>query len=96
MKLLKDLFRIPEEKKPSQKEVDEKTIFYLFQKIIRRQYGERGEGGISFVFFREGVLGVRTKTPLWANEIWLVRGDLVRELNELLEDEVIRDIKPLH
>lgn len=94
MQSLKAFFGGKKENIP--RDIDEKTLFFLFQKIVQAEYGERGGSSIQPVFFREGVLGVRTKSPLWANELWLMKSSLCEKLNQEIGTETIRDLKLLH
>ncbi len=81
---------------PSVKAVDEKTLFFVFKKIIVAQYGERGATQITLAFFKNGVLGVRTESPLWANELFLMRGSLLDRLNKDLGGHMVSDLKLVH
>ncbi len=84
------LAREPEKRK---RVVDEKTLFFLFQKEIKNRYGERGLQMILPLSFHGQTLGVKTKSPLWANELWLEREAILHSLNTSLGDEVVKSLK---
>ncbi|MEP7162218.1 MAG: DciA family protein [Candidatus Moraniibacteriota bacterium] len=95
METLKSFLHKKREESPKL-ELDEKTVFYLFQKIVRAEYGERGATVIESVYLREGILGLRAANPLWANELWLQRGSLLTRLNKEIGEEIVKDLKIFH
>lgn len=91
MRSLKE--HLVQESRARKRVIDEKTIFFLFEKEIKIRYGERGHQMIFPFSFRGQILGIKTKSPLWANELWLEREDIVRALNVALGDEVVKSFK---
>lgn len=75
------------------KEIDEKTIFSVFNMVIQGEYGTRGEENIEPRFYKEKKLFVGFRSSLWASEIWLNRKSLMEKTNTLLGLEAIREIK---
>ncbi len=75
------------------KEIDEKTIFSVFNKVIHAEYGMRGEENIEPRFYKEKKLFVGFRSSLWASEIWLNRRNLTEKTNSMLGLEAIREIK---
>lgn len=76
--------------------LDEKTVFFLFNRVVEEQYGKRGRSIIHPSRYIEQILTVRVASPLWANELVIERARICRALNEALGGEVIRDIRVLH
>lgn len=70
-------------------QVDEKTIFYLFEKVIRAEYGERGRQQIHPQAFSEGELILLVASPLWANELSIQEQVLLERLNTMIGSEEV-------
>lgn len=75
-----------------QKELDEKTVFFVFLKVVQSFYGTRGEESVRPVHFYQKKLYLKPESSLWANEVFLQREKLIRETNNLLEGDYIEDI----
>lgn len=84
------------EKEELEKVIDEKTIFFLFNKIIEEQYGKRGRTVIFPAKYQEKILLVRVASPLWAQELITERGGICRSLNKSLGEEVLVDLQIVH
>lgn len=76
--------------------IDEKTVFFIFHKIIDEQYGQRGKMVIFPVKFDGKVLVLRVASPLWAQEILIQRSVLCERVNRAFEQEVLLDLKISH
>lgn len=93
MKLLSEYLSC-KPKVPSIQEVDGKTVCYLFQQIIRSDYGLRGEREIMPLQCESGILIIHVENPLYTNELWIRKESLLERLNTLLEGSgEITDIK---
>lgn len=75
------------------KEIDEKTIFSVFNKVIQSEYGARGQENIEPRFYKEKKLFVGFRSSLWASEIWLNRKNLMEKTNSMLGLDAIEEIK---
>lgn len=73
--------------------IDNQTIFYLFKKKIKQEYGRKGEGGIIPDFFKDGKLFVVCQNSNWKNELWLNREELVKKINNEIGSQEIKEIK---
>lgn len=73
--------------------VDDKTVFFLFRKIVREEYGLRGGLELEPVEFREGVLSVKANNPLYASELWMRKEALLSHMNQSLEQEVVKELR---
>lgn len=76
--------------------LDAKTVFFLFERIIRDYYGQRGGGVIHPSHFDQGVLFITVASPLWANELLIQERVLCERLNAALGSEVVRALKVEH
>lgn len=73
--------------------LDDKTVFFLFRKIIREEYGTRGLNELSPVQYLEKVLSIKAGNPLYSNELWMRRESLMERMNQELGDEAVKEIK---
>lgn len=76
-----------------ERNIDEKTIFFLAGKVISSLYGMKGRENIQPVFFREKKLFFTVSSSLWANELWLERDHIREKINEEIGQDEIREIK---
>ena len=92
MRNLKDLL-LEKKGKKSEAAADEKTIFFIFKKVAVELYGTRGIESIIPVLYKEKKLYIQPRSSLWANEVLLEKKKLIQKMNELLEGEIIADIR---
>lgn len=76
---------------PSQ--LDDKTVLFLFRKIIREEYGNRGVNELSPVTFSDGVLSIKASNPLYSNELWMRRDVLIDRMNRELGEVGVTEVK---
>lgn len=72
--------------------IDEKSVFYVFQMMIKEEYGRQGSENIKPVSFREKKLFIQVSGATWVNEIWLNRKNIVDKVNAQLGGEEIIDL----
>lgn len=75
------------------KNIDEKSIFYIFQSIVGREYGSKGTKSIAPVMYKNRKLFIKAEGSTWANEIWMNKGELIEKVNKKIGTEEIKDIK---
>jgi len=75
------------------KEIDNDTVFYIFNKIIEVKYGEVGKANIKTSFYKDGNIFLEIKNSNWANEIWLNKEMLIEEVNKKIGGDDIKEIK---
>lgn len=73
--------------------VDEKTIFFLMEKIVEREYGRKGIQEIVPKKYSGGKLIVRAQNAIWANEVCLQKAALINALNALLGSDELKKIQ---
>ena len=66
-------------KKPS---LDEKSVFFVFKKVIQKEFGETGLGKIVPDYFSNKTLVIKSKNPAWAAELWTNREKIIKALNK--------------
>lgn len=72
--------------------LDDKTVFFFFRKIIRGEYGIRGENELTPVAFSNGRLSVKASNPLYSNELWIHREHILSRMNQEIGEGSIKEI----
>lgn len=72
--------------------MDEKSLFFIFQSVIREEYGKQGAGQVTARLFKDKKLFVKAGSSNWANEIWLNREYLVKKMNREIGWDEVREI----
>ncbi|GBE16967.1 hypothetical protein BMS3Abin15_00791 [bacterium BMS3Abin15] len=73
--------------------LDEKTVFYIFKKIIKHEYGKKGEENLVPDFYKNGKLFIKTQSSNWASEAWVNRQDIIKKINQELNTKEVKGIK---
>lgn len=73
--------------------MDEKTIQFLFEKVVQEQYGVKGRSNVIALSFRKGILTLGIYKSLWQAEVTLTKDDLRESLNKKIGSEMIKSIK---
>ncbi len=73
--------------------IDDKTVFFIFQKMIREEYGTRGMAELEPVSFVDGVLSVKANNPLYSSELWIRREKVREKMNVALEQDVVLELR---
>ncbi len=72
--------------------LDDKSIFYVFDKIIKQEYGNRGLENVKPSYFKGKKLFLKAENSNWASEIWLNRQNLIDKINAELGFDEIEEI----
>jgi hypothetical protein len=72
--------------------IDQQSVFYIFNLIIKEEYGKQGAENIKPVFFADKKIFVKATGSTWINEIGLQKKQIVKKINEHLGGEEIADI----
>lgn len=91
MKTLKDL--LPKKRSSTSFSIDEKTLFFVTKKVLIEEYGIRGGENIIPTFFKEKKLFLSPRSSLWSSELYLMREHLCKKINEMLGNDVVKEIK---
>lgn len=73
--------------------LDDKTVFFMFRKVIKEEYGARGVAELEPIAFLEGVLSVKSHNPLYSGELWIHREQIITRMNSALEQEAIQELR---
>lgn len=91
MKSLKNL--LEKRKKGAGINLDEKDIFYVFQKIIKEEYGNIGSGKFKADFLKNKTLFVKSESSAWASELWMNKDKIIQRMKEKLGEGSVEKIK---
>jgi hypothetical protein len=72
--------------------MDEKTIQFLFEKVVTEYYGAKGKSNVVPLSFKEGVLTLGVYKSLWQSEITLTKEDLLESINQKIGDALVKVI----
>lgn len=72
--------------------LDEKTVFYIFKKIIQSEYGNKGVEKVKPDFYKNGKLFISSDSSSWANEMWLGREEIKNKINQELKTKEIKEV----
>ena len=73
--------------------LDDQTVFFVFKKVIKEEFGNVGAANFQPDYFDGHKIFIKCQSSNWASELWLNRGKIIRQLNQELGGEAIRDIK---
>jgi hypothetical protein len=95
MKSLKNLLtkKFPDRKKITPAVLDDKTVFYVFKKIIREEFGNIGVAKLKPDYFGKNILCVKSENSVWASELWLNKNLILRKLKKKLGGDAVKEIK---
>ena len=84
-----------EEKLNTKKELicDDKTIFFIFSKIIRKEYGRRGICEFTPHLYRYNLIYVHAKRSSWAHELFTNKDIIIKKINKELKNDEVKGLK---
>jgi len=75
------------------KMLDEQTVFYVFRKVIKEEFGNVGIENLIPNYYNNKTIFVKSDSSAWASELWLNKDRIVRKMNGELGDGSIEKIK---
>ena len=72
---------------------DNKDVFYVFNRVIKKEFGEIGASKFQVDYFGKKVLVVHCESPAWASELWTNKGKIMRLMNEELGEGAVMKIR---
>lgn len=84
--------KIQEQQKKRTK-LSEKDIFYIFERIVKQEYGNQGKKNLKPNFFKNGKIFIKSSSSIFANEVLLNKNEIINKLNQEIGSEEIIDIK---
>lgn len=73
--------------------LDDQTIFYVFKKVIKDEFGNVGAEKLIPDYYKNKTLFIKSDSSTWASELWINKVRIVRKLNAELGDGSIDGIK---
>ena len=73
--------------------LEDKDIFYLFERIIKQEYGNQGAKNLKAGYYKNGKLYIKSDSSIFSNELLLNKNEIIRKLNQEIGNEEIADIK---
>jgi hypothetical protein len=73
--------------------LDDQTIFYVFKKVIKEEFGNVGAEKLIPDYYKNKVLFIKSESSTWASELWTNKARIVRKLNAELGEGSIDGIK---
>ncbi|MFH0968922.1 MAG: DUF721 domain-containing protein [Patescibacteria group bacterium] len=84
---------ISQKDKVSNSKLENKDFFYLFERIIKAEYGNQGAKNLKANFFKNGKIFVKSESSAWANELLLNKNEIIKKINQEIGNKEIQDIK---
>lgn len=72
---------------------DTKDVFYVFSRVIKKEFGEIGGAKFQADYFGKKVLVVKCFSPAWAQELWLNKGKIIELMNLELGEGSVEKIR---
>lgn len=73
--------------------LDDKTVFFVFKKVIKEDFGSVGETKFIPDYFSRKTLFVRSESAAWSSELWMNKKRIIEKINKELGENVLGDIK---
>lgn len=73
--------------------LDNETIFFIFKKIIREEFGSVGVGKFTPDYFNRKTLFVKSGSSVWSSELWLNRAKIIKKINQEIGRDILEEIK---
>jgi hypothetical protein len=93
MKSIKDIIKNKSGRLPPTRTIDEKTLIFVFEKVIKEEMGAMGKEKLRAKKFSNRTVFVRTESSAWASELWLNRNKIINRINDELGQEIVAKIK---
>lgn len=71
----------------------DKDFFYLFERIIRAEYGNQGVKNLKATYLKNGKIFVKSDSSIFSNELILNKNEIIRKINQEIGSEDVIDIK---
>ena len=71
---------------------DEKTILFIFEKVVRKEFGDIGYAKIKPVCFTQKKIIAQSASANWASELFIHREAVRKEVNRMLGSNYVLDI----
>jgi predicted nucleic acid-binding Zn ribbon protein len=73
--------------------LDDKTVFFVFKKVIEAEFGQIGKQKFTPDYFAKGVLFVKAQNSAWSAELWTNKARIIKKINDELGEDGVGNIK---
>jgi len=73
--------------------LDDKTVFYLFKKIIKEEFGNMGIEKLIPDYFSHGTIFIKSESSTWASELEMQKVKIIKRINQEIGSQQIKNIK---
>ncbi|MFZ2188487.1 MAG: DciA family protein [Candidatus Moraniibacteriota bacterium] len=73
--------------------LDDKTIFFVFKKVIEEEFGAIGRQKFNPEYFANKILFIRADNSIWSAELWTNKARIIKKINEELGEDGVENIK---
>jgi hypothetical protein len=71
----------------------DKDVFYVFDKVIKAEFGLIGITKFKADYFKDKKVFVKSQSSVWSSELMLNRAKIIRKMNDELGEGAIADMK---
>lgn len=71
----------------------EKDIFFIFNRIIKEEFGNVGAMRLQPDFFKNQTIFIKSTSSAWGSELFSNRNAIIKKMNEELGEATILEIK---
>ncbi len=73
--------------------LDDKTVFFVFKKIIEEEFGQIGKSKFTPDYFAKKRLFVKAQNSAWSAEFWTNKARIIKKINKELGEDGVEDVK---
>lgn len=73
--------------------LDDKTVFFVFKKVIKEEFGEIGSQKFIPDYFAKKTLFVKAHNSAWSAELWTNKARIIKKINQELGEEAVENLK---
>jgi hypothetical protein len=73
--------------------LDDKTVFFIFKKIIQEEFGTLGLEKFTPDYFSNQTLFIKSNSSAWSSELLMGKKRIMRKINQEVGSEAVTEIK---
>ena len=73
--------------------LDDKTVFFVFKKVIEEEFGQLGKQKFTPDYFARGILFIKAQNSTWSAELWTNKARIMKKINAEIGEDVVENIK---
>lgn len=73
--------------------LDDKTVFFVFKKVIEEEFGLIGKQKFAPDYFANKTLFIRAENSIWSSELWTNKARIIKKINQEIGENVVENIK---